>query len=166
MGLARESPGSLKVTNGSSGYSSLDAGQLCISAACISAWPAAGAVTSVFGRTGAVVSAIGDYTAAQVTNAVSTLGSYASPAWLTAVPWSIVTGAPTLTNTVFGRSGAVTAQSGDYTAAQVTNAMSLSPTGLQTVYNSGAGYTQIAMRTRRHRRLPARHPCCSTTMRD
>jgi len=145
VGLARESPGSLKVTNGSSGYGSLDAGQLCISAACISAWPAAGAVTSVFGRTGAVVSAIGDYTAAQVTNAVSTLGSYASPAWLTAVPWSIVTGAPTLTNTVFGRSGAVTAQSGDYTAAQVTNAMSLSPTGLQTVYNSGAGYTQIAM---------------------
>jgi hypothetical protein len=44
-----------------------------------------GAVSSIFGRTGAVVASAGDYTAAQVTNAVSTLGSYSSPNWLTAV---------------------------------------------------------------------------------
>ena len=47
-------------------------------------------------------------------------------------------------SSVFGRTGAVTAASGDYTAAQVTNAMSLSPAAAQTVYNSGgSGLTQI-----------------------
>lgn len=42
-----------------------------------------GSVISVFGRTGVVVAGIGDYTAAQVTNAVSTTGSYTNPSWLT-----------------------------------------------------------------------------------
>lgn len=51
-------------------------------------------VNTFNGRAGAVVAASGDYTAAQVTNAVSTLGSYANPAWLTAVPWSILSGSP------------------------------------------------------------------------
>ena len=54
-----------------------------------------GAVSSVFGRTGAVVAATGDYTASQVTNAVSTLGSYVSPAWLTSVAF----GGTTLSST-------------------------------------------------------------------
>ena len=54
-----------------------------------------GAVTSVFTRTGAVAAATGDYTAAQVTNAVSTLGSYADPAWITSLAWTKITGAPT-----------------------------------------------------------------------
>ena len=60
------------------------------------AWKAAapGGVTSVFTRTGAVVAAAGDYTAAQVTNAVSTLGAYADPAWITALAWAKITGAP------------------------------------------------------------------------
>ena len=56
-------------------------------------YPAA-LVTSVFGRTGMIVATPGDYTAAQVTNAVSTLGSYADPVWLTALAWSKITGAP------------------------------------------------------------------------
>jgi hypothetical protein len=56
---------------------------------------AGGGVTSVFGRTGAVVAAAGDYTAAQVTNAVSTIGSYADPAWLTSLSWSKIVSAPT-----------------------------------------------------------------------
>ncbi len=63
-----------------------------------------GAVSSIFGRTGAVVAAAGDYTAAQVTNAVSTLGSYSSPAWLTAVTF----GGTTLTSaggTVYNNAG-------------------------------------------------------------
>ena len=81
-------------------------------------------VSSVFGRVGAVTAQIGDYTAAQVTNAVSTLGTYADPAWLTQLSWSKLTGVPTLVNSVFGRTGAVTAAVGDYTAAQVTNAVS------------------------------------------
>ena len=52
------------------------------------------AVASVFTRTGAVVAAAGDYTAAQVTNAVSTLGTYADPAWLTSLSAAKLTGAP------------------------------------------------------------------------
>jgi len=44
-------------------------------------------------RTGAVIAASGDYTAAQVTNAVSTIGSYADPAWITSLSLSKVTGA-------------------------------------------------------------------------
>lgn len=86
--------------------------------------PATG-VSSVFGRSGAVVAQSGDYTAAQVINAVSSIGSYADPAWITSLSWSKITGAPaTGVSSVFGRAGAVTAQAGDYTAAQVTNAVS------------------------------------------
>lgn len=114
------------------------------------------AVTSFNARSGAVMPQASDYSAAQVlnavstlntyadpawitaiswgkltgvpanvTNAVSTLGSYSDPAWLTSLSWSKITGAPaTGVATVFGRSGAVAAQTGDYTAAQVTNAVS------------------------------------------
>jgi hypothetical protein len=48
----------------------------------------------VFTRTGAVVAQSGDYTAAQVTNAVSTIGSYANPAWITSLDWGKITNAP------------------------------------------------------------------------
>src|SRR5215471_13503224 len=82
-----------------------------------------GAVSSVFGRTGAVVAAANDYTAAQVTNAVSTLGSYADPAWITSLAYSKLTGVPAMVNSFNGRSGAVVPVAGDYTAAQVTNAV-------------------------------------------
>ena len=58
-------------------------------------WAApAGAVASVFGRTGVVVAVAGDYTAALVTNAVSTLGSYADPGWITSLAYAKITGAP------------------------------------------------------------------------
>lgn len=96
-----------------------------------------GAVPSVFGRTGAVTATSGDYTVSQVTGAAP----LASPA-LTGNP-TVPTQAPGDSSTriattafvaaaggsgpgavpsVFGRTGAVTAQSGDYTAAQVTGA--------------------------------------------
>lgn len=137
------------------------------------AWTAlpASAVTSVFTRTGAVIAASGDYTAAQVTNAVSILGSYADPAWITSLAYSKLTGVPSSftpaahvhaaadttsgvfavarlgtgtpssanflrgdgawtvipgggVTSVFTRTGAVVAVAGDYTAAQVTNAVS------------------------------------------
>jgi hypothetical protein len=89
----------------------------------------AGNVTTVFGRTGAVVQVTGDYTAAQVTNAVDTTQAYANPAWLISLAWSKITGAPaTGVSTVFGRSGAVVAAVGDYTAAQVTNAVDTTQT--------------------------------------
>lgn len=51
-------------------------------------------VVSVFGRIGNVVAVAGDYTAAQVTNAISALGSYSDPTWLTTLSWSKITGAP------------------------------------------------------------------------
>jgi len=83
-----------------------------------------GVVSSVFGRSGDVSAAPGDYTAAQVTNAVDKTQSYPNPAWIASIPWAKITGAPAPpVSTVFGRSGAVVAMGGDYTAAQVTNAV-------------------------------------------
>jgi len=71
-----------------------------------------------------VVAGLYDYTAAQVFNAVDVTQSYANPAWITSLAWSKISGAPaTGVSSVFGRSGAVIAQTGDYTAAQVTNAV-------------------------------------------
>jgi hypothetical protein len=55
-----------------------------------------GSVDSVFGRTGVVVAAGGDYTAAQVTGAVDTGGSYANPSWITSLDYAKLTGAPTV----------------------------------------------------------------------
>lgn len=45
-------------------------------------------VTSVFGRTGAIVQVSGDYTAAQVTNAVSSIATYADPSWITSLNYT------------------------------------------------------------------------------
>lgn len=81
-------------------------------------------ITSVFGRTGAVIPQTGDYNAAMVTNAVSTLGTYLDPPWITTLSWNKIIGAPTLVNSFNGRTGAVVPQAGDYTAAMVTNAIS------------------------------------------
>jgi hypothetical protein len=52
-------------------------------------------VSSVFTRTGAIVAQTNDYTAAQITNAVSIIGSYNDPSWLTSLAYSKLTGAPT-----------------------------------------------------------------------
>ena len=56
-------------------------------------------VTSVFGRTGAIVATSGDYAASQVTNAVDTTSTYSNPTWLTGLAWSKITGAPTFADT-------------------------------------------------------------------
>jgi hypothetical protein len=167
--------------------------QFCIGTSCISSWPGGGAVSSVFGRTGAVSAQSGDYSVAQVSGAaplasptfsgvvthpdgtmVSASGWAGSPTFLNNVTisgnlnvagninqtsnsptmWSgkewtsttasvpsgmdyslgvgsdgafhcqLASGASCmaaggLVTSVFGRTGAVTAQSGDYTAAQV-----------------------------------------------
>lgn len=92
------------------------------------------AVSSVFGRTGAVVATTNDYAVAQVTGAAPT----ASPAF-TGVPtaptasfgtnttqlatcaFAIANAGVGAVSSVFGRTGAVTAVSGDYTAGQITN---------------------------------------------
>lgn len=73
--------------------------------------PGTGSVTSVFGRTGTVVAQTGDYTAAQVTNAVSTLGSYSNPTWIASLDWSKITGAPVIPSQIWqyvsGNAGAI-----------------------------------------------------------
>jgi hypothetical protein len=86
--------------------------------------PATAPVRSVFGRTGVVVAQGGDYSAAQITNAVDATSTYANPSWITSLAWAKITGAPaTGVSSVFARTGAVGAATGDYNAAQVTNAV-------------------------------------------
>lgn len=60
----------------------------------VSATGGGGGVTTWNNRSGDVVPAANDYTAAMVTNAVSTLGSYAKPAWLTQIDWGIIQNVP------------------------------------------------------------------------
>lgn len=54
----------------------------------------AGGVTSVFGRSGAITAATGDYLAAQVTNAVDATGSYTNPTWISSLAWGKLSGVP------------------------------------------------------------------------
>ncbi len=97
--------------------------------------PAAVAVTSVFTRIGAVVAQTGDYTVAQVTGAAPLASPTftGAPAAPTAAPGTNTTQLATTAfvtaaipsagvSSVFSRTGAVTAQSGDYTVGQVTGA--------------------------------------------
>jgi hypothetical protein len=108
-------------------------------------------VTSVFGRTGAVAAQTGDYSFSQISGSVASgqlpaaggdlSGSLTSatvarlqtravastaPTTGQVLTWSGTQWAPQNATggvpSVFGRTGAVTAQTGDYTAAQVTNA--------------------------------------------
>jgi hypothetical protein len=102
-----------------------------------------GAVASVFGRTGAVLAQAGDYTVSQITGAladptaaqgdlivrdVSVLNRLAAGAAgqvLTADPaqsLKLKWAAPAVAS-VFGRTGVVVAAAGDYTVAQITNAV-------------------------------------------
>lgn len=80
----------------------------------------AGGVSSVFGRTGAVVAATGDYDSDQVDNVSSVTGASVSDAldWLLANAGAV--------DSVFGRTGAVAAASGDYDSDQVDNASGVS----------------------------------------
>lgn len=75
-----------------------------------------GAVSSVFGRVGAVVAVNGDYAASKVTNDSSVSGSTVKDALDTLSAGTGVT-------SVFGRTGVVVAAGGDYTVAQVTGAV-------------------------------------------
>ena len=126
-------------------------------------------VSTVFGRTGAIVAIAGDYTVAQITNAVDSTSAYNNPPWIASLPWTKITNPPAFlidptgakgdlivhgatttklpvgsdgsiltadssvgmgvrwgalaVTSVFGRGGAVVAQGGDYTVAQVTGAV-------------------------------------------
>jgi len=67
VGIGTTSPGQKLDVAG--GYARSDTG-FCIGASCITSWPS-GAVTSVFGRTGAVVAASGDYSFSQISGSVT-----------------------------------------------------------------------------------------------
>jgi hypothetical protein len=130
-------------------------------------------VTKVFGRTGAVVATTGDYTFAQLAGSVAsgqlpaaggdlsgaitaaTVIKIQSRAIAATAPvtgqvltWSGTQWAPQNQTggvpSVFGRTGAVTAQAGDYTAAQVTNAVDKTNFNL---YTAGARQTFLASLT-------------------
>lgn len=74
-----------------------------------------GGVTSVFGRTGAVVAASGDYTASQVTNAADTTATYSNPAWISALAASKLTGLVPVANLGSGTANSTTCLYGDQT---------------------------------------------------
>ena len=80
--------------------------------------PAPGGVTSVFGRTGAVVAVSGDYGSDEITNESSVAGATVSDALDSLEANSGVT-------SVFGRTGAVVAVSGDYGSDEITNESSV-----------------------------------------
>jgi len=103
----------------------------------------AASVSSVFGRTGAVVQVSGDYTAAQVTNAVDTTQSYANPVWITSLAYSKLTGVPPTVASFNGRTGAVVPTLGDYTAAQVTNAVDTTQTYSNPTWITSLAFSKI-----------------------
>lgn len=98
-----------------------------------------GGVSSVFTRTGAITAQTGDYLASQVTNAVDTTVVYNNPVWIGNLAFSKLTGSPAFVNTFNSRSGFVAPVTGDYTAAQVTNAVDTTQT-----YNNPAWITGLA----------------------
>jgi hypothetical protein len=106
-----------------------------------------GAITSVFGRTGVVTATIGDYTFAQIGSTpvslagygiadaytkvqidagyASLTGSYSNPAWITALAWGKITGAPAFITG--NQSISFTPGAGDVTGSS-SGATSLTPT--------------------------------------
>jgi len=137
-----------------------------------------GAVSSVFGRTGAVTAQTGDYnfgqinglvgsaqlpgaggdisgslTAATVTGIQSRAVSNAAPANGQALVWSAsgnnwapatVSGGGGAVSSVFGRTGAVTAQSGDYSFGQISGSLALGQMPAGTIANSTTGNAATA----------------------
>jgi hypothetical protein len=136
IGLARESAGIVKVTNGASGYGTLDAGGLSINGTAL-ATTLAGDVTGAFG-----VNTVGKLQGLAVSSAAPTSGQVLQ--W-NGSQWAPGTGSGGAVSSVFGRTGAVTAQNADYTLTQI-GAGTLSATG-GTVYNpAGTGNTQIVFK--------------------
>jgi hypothetical protein len=83
--------------------------------AVINAQIPAAPVSSVFGRTGAVVAALNDYAASQVNNDSGVAGATVAAALDT------LAGAGAPVSSVFGRTGAVVAAANDYDASEVNN---------------------------------------------
>ena len=153
-GIARENAGVIKITDGSSGYGTLDAGAISVNG-------------SPLAVTGDVTGALGATTVGKIQGRAV---SVTAPADQQALVWSAANSqwqpaaiGGAAVSSVFGRTGVITAQTGDYTAAQVTNAVNLggsytNPLWLKgvafggtnlgstggTIYNNGAsGNTQV-----------------------
>ncbi len=99
-------------------------------------------VSSVYGRAGAVVAAVGDYTDAQINNTSTVSGTHVNDALtnLKASIAALVTGV----SSAFGRTGAVVATTGDYTSTQVTNSSSVTSGGASVTTALNALQSQIA----------------------
>lgn len=93
-------------------------------------------VTSVFGRTGAIVATLGDYVASKISNDSSVSGSTVKAA-LESLSAAITV------SSVFGRTGAVVAAAGDYVASKITNDSTVTGThvndALDSLYTSAQG---------------------------
>jgi hypothetical protein len=86
-------------------------------------------VPSVFGRTGAVVAASGDYTSAQITNTSSVSGSTVTGALNSLLGMAGVT-------SVFTRTGAVVAVAGDYNSTHITNSSTVTGSTVTAALNT------------------------------
>jgi hypothetical protein len=91
-------------------------------------------VSSVYGRSGAVVATVNDYTATQVQNDSSVAGTGVKGALNTL--GAAIAGLVTGVSSVYGRSGAVVATVNDYTATQVQNDSSVAGTGVKGALNT------------------------------
>lgn len=104
-------------------------------------------VSSVFTRIGTVVAVSGDYTAAQVTNAVDSTSSYSNPSWITALAASKLSGAipagnfPALTGDVTNSPGSLATTIANLAVTNAKLAGSIATAKLLTV--SGAGGTVV-----------------------
>jgi hypothetical protein len=112
-GLARESAGILKVTNGASGYGTLDAGGLSINGTAL-ATVLAGDVTGAFGA-----NTVSKLQGQAVSSTAPTNGQVLE--W-TGSQWAPGTVSGALIS-VFGRTGAVTANAGDYSYSQISGSL-------------------------------------------
>lgn len=96
----------------------------------------ASGVSSVFGRVGAVIAQLGDYTSSQVTNASTVAGATTTNA-LDSLATTIA-GLVTGVSSVFGRVGVIVAQDGDYNSDQVDNVSTWSGANVTTALNEAA----------------------------
>lgn len=115
-GLARESAGIVKVTNGASGYGTLDAGGLSINGTAL-ATVLAGDVTGAFG-----VNTVGKIQGLAVSATAPSSGQVLQWNGSQWAPATVSSGGGAISS-VFGRSGTVTAASGDYSYSQISGTL-------------------------------------------